>query len=135
MMLSTLWDHLMLYSCMLDVFMCMLLHVIFLYAYVVACFRSDIPITIVSMISSMSWDVMCRGWLVPMMVLRCYWRLGGITHLVVFYVGWLSFMMIVISLMMDGCIMYGGWFHLLSCTCIMDLMRMMYLYFYICILF
>ena len=58
------------------------------------------------------------------------------------YDGWLYFMMDVISftmdvisLLMDGCIMYGGWFHLLYFTCIMDSMRMMYLYFYICIFF
>ena len=44
------------------------------------------------------------------------------------YDGWLYFMM-------DGYIMYGGWFHLFYCTCIMDSMRMMYLYFYICIFF
>ena len=54
------------------------LHVRFLYAYVVACyislclcgsmFRSDIPITIVSMISSVALDVTREGWLGPMMV-------------------------------------------------------------------
>ena len=37
-------------------------------------------------------------------------------RLVVFYDGWLSFTMIIISLLMDECIMYGGWFHLLYCT-------------------
>ena len=53
----------------------------------------------------------------------------------VFYDVWLYFTMVVISLLMDRCIMYGGWFHLFYCTCIMDSMRMMYLYSYICILF
>ena len=45
------------------------LHIIFLYAYDVVCFRSDVPITIVSMISLVTWDVTCRGWLGPTMVL------------------------------------------------------------------
>ena len=45
------------------------------------------------------------------------------------YDGWLYFMMDVISFMMDGCIMYGGWFHLFYCTCIMDPKRMMYFWF------
>ena len=44
------------------------LHVRFLYAYVVAFFRSDIPITIVPMISLVAWDVMHGGWLQPKMV-------------------------------------------------------------------
>ena len=44
------------------------LHVRFLYVYVVACFRSDIPILILLMISSVSWDVTHGGWLGPMMV-------------------------------------------------------------------
>ena len=68
MKLSTLWDHLMLYSCMLDFFMHMLEHVRFLYAYDVACFRSDIPIMIVPMIFLVAWDVMLKGWLGPTMV-------------------------------------------------------------------
>ena len=38
-----------------------ILHVRFLYAYVVVCFRSDIPIMIVPMISSVAWDVTCGG--------------------------------------------------------------------------
>ena len=38
----------------------------------------------------------------------------------------ISSMMDVISFMIDGCIMYGEWFHLLYCTYIMDLKRMMY---------
>ena len=42
-MLSTLYDHLMLYSCMLDISMRMLQHVSFIYAYVVVV-RSDVPI-------------------------------------------------------------------------------------------
>ena len=58
----------MLYSCMLDIFMRMLYHVRFLYAYVVACFRSEIPIMIVPMISSVAWDVTHGGWLGPTMV-------------------------------------------------------------------
>ena len=37
-------------------------------------------------------------------------------RLVVFYDGWLSFTMVVIPLLMDGCIMYGIWFHLFYCT-------------------
>ena len=43
----------------------LLLHFRFLYAYVVACFRSDIPITIVLKIVSMTWDVVRGGWLGP----------------------------------------------------------------------
>ena len=38
---------------------------IFLYAYVAACFRSDIPIMIIPMIYSVAWDIMHGGWLVP----------------------------------------------------------------------
>ena len=54
------------------------LHIRFLYAYVVACyislclccsmFRSDVPITIVLMILSVTWDVTHGGWLGPMVV-------------------------------------------------------------------
>ena len=58
----------MLYSCMLDFFMRMWYNVRFPYAYDVVCFRSDIPITIVPMISSVTWDVTCGGWLGPTMV-------------------------------------------------------------------
>ena len=42
--------------------------------------------------------------------------------------GWLYFLM-------DVYIFHGGCFHLFYCTCIMDLRRMLYLYFIICILF
>ena len=43
-------------------------YVRFLYDYVVVCFRHDIPITIVPMISSVTWDVMRGGQLGPTMV-------------------------------------------------------------------
>ena len=43
-------------------------YVRFLYDYVVVFFRCDIPITIVPMISSVTWDVMRGGWLGPTMV-------------------------------------------------------------------
>ena len=33
-------------------------------------------------ILSVAWDVTCRGWLGSMMVLWCYWWLGGTTYLV-----------------------------------------------------
>ena len=39
----------------------LLLHVRFLYAYVIVCFRSGIPIMIVPMISSVAWDVTRGG--------------------------------------------------------------------------
>ena len=66
-------------------------------------FRSDIPITIALMISSVAWDVTRRGMARahdgPMMLLmvgrNCALRL------VVFYDGWLSLMIVVISSMMD----------------------------------
>ena len=53
---------------MLDFFMHMLWHVRFLYAHDVVCIRSDVPIMIVPMISSVIWDVMRGGWLGPTMV-------------------------------------------------------------------
>ena len=43
-------------------------YVRFLYDYVVVCFRSDVPITIVSMIFLVTWDVTHGGWLGPTMV-------------------------------------------------------------------
>ena len=43
-------------------------YVRFAYDYVVVCFRSDVPITIVSTILSVTWDVTHGGWLGPTMV-------------------------------------------------------------------
>ena len=90
------------------------LHVRFLYVYVVACFRSDIPIMIVPMISLVAWDIMCRGMARAhdgLMMLLIVGR-NHTLRLVVFYDGWLSLMIVVISSMMDvisfmldGCIM------------------------------
>ena len=46
--------------------------------------------------------------------------------MVFFMMDVISSMMNVIFYMLDGCIMFGGWFHLLYCTCNMDPKRMMY---------
>ena len=49
---------------------------------VINMFSSDVPITTAPTIWSVAWDVTHGGWLGSMMILWCYWKLGGTTYLV-----------------------------------------------------
>ena len=91
-----------------DVILCLHLHVRLLSTYDVVFIRSDIPTMLIPMISLVIWDVMHGGMARAhdgLMMLLTVGRSRAL-RLIMFSDGWLSFTMIFISLLMDGCIMY-----------------------------